>query len=124
VPAAHGLGALSLAGEAAVHAQQCAARFHGVRWIGLLFLASAVAIVTAIAGVVLPRTRQIAAPAGVVISALAAAASPLMVTVPCKQRVGAPDAAAPGQQTLCGRSPILRPQLAHIVRVLPFRKLA
>jgi hypothetical protein len=31
------------------------------------------AIVTAIAGVVLPRTRQIAAPAGVVISALAAA---------------------------------------------------
>src|SRR3954447_20720465 len=71
VPAAYALGALSLAGEAAVHVQQFAALFHGVRWIGPLFLANAVAIVTVIAGVALPRTRQIAAAAGVVISALA-----------------------------------------------------
>jgi hypothetical protein len=71
VPAAYALGALSLAGEAAVHAQQFADLFHGVRWIGPLFLANAVAIVVVIAGLALPRTRQIAALAGVVISALA-----------------------------------------------------
>jgi hypothetical protein len=71
VPAAYALGALSLAGEAAVHVQQFADLFHGVRWIGPLFLANAVAIVVVIAGLALPRTRQIAALAGVVISALA-----------------------------------------------------
>jgi hypothetical protein len=71
VPAAYVLGALSLAGEAAVHVQQFADLFHGVRWIGPLFLANAVAIVVVIAGLALQRTRQIAALAGVVISALA-----------------------------------------------------
>jgi hypothetical protein len=71
VPAAYGLGALSLAGEAAVHVQQFADLFHGVRWIGPLFLANAVAIVAVIAGLALPRTRQLAALAGVAISALA-----------------------------------------------------
>src|SRR3954463_11747810 len=70
-PAASALGALSLAGEAAVHVQQFADLFDGVRWIGPLFLANAVAIVVVIAGLALPRTRQIAALAGVVISALA-----------------------------------------------------
>ena len=71
VTAAYALGALSLAGEAAVHVQQFADLFHGVRWIGPLFLANAVAIVVVIAGLALPRTRQLAALAGVVISALA-----------------------------------------------------
>jgi hypothetical protein len=33
------LGALSLAGEAAVHVQQYASLLHEVRWIGPLFLA-------------------------------------------------------------------------------------
>jgi hypothetical protein len=73
VPAAYALGALALAGEAAVHVQQFASLFHGVRWIGPLFLANAVAIVAVIAGLALPRTREIAALAGVVISALALA---------------------------------------------------
>jgi hypothetical protein len=71
VPAAYALGALALAGEAAVHVQQFADLFHSVRWIGPLFLANAVAIVAVIAGLALPRTRQIAALAGVVISAIA-----------------------------------------------------
>src|SRR3954453_15369779 len=71
VATGYGLGTLSLAGEAAVHVQQFAALFHGVRWIGPLFLANAVAIVVVIAGLALPRTRQIAALAGVVISVLA-----------------------------------------------------
>jgi hypothetical protein len=71
VPAAYALGAVALAGEAAVHVQQFADLFHGVRWIGPLFLANAVAIIVVIAGLALPRTRQLAALAGVVISALA-----------------------------------------------------
>ena len=51
--AAYALGALLLAGEAAVHIQQFVSEFHDVRWIGPLFLANAVAIVLTIAG--LPR---------------------------------------------------------------------
>jgi hypothetical protein len=70
-PAAYALGALLLAGEAAVHVQQFIAEFHGVRWIGPLFLANAAAIVVTIAGLALPRTRPLAALAGVVISAVA-----------------------------------------------------
>ena len=70
-PAAYALGALLLAGEAAVHVQQFAAEFHDVRWIGPLFLANAVSIVVTIAGLTLPRTRPLAALAGVVISAVA-----------------------------------------------------
>jgi hypothetical protein len=71
VPAAYALGALLLAGEAVVHVQQFASLFYGVRWIGPLFLANAVASVVAIAGLAHPRTRQLAALAGVVISTVA-----------------------------------------------------
>ena len=70
-PAAYALGALLLAGEAAVHVQQFASEFHDVRWIGPLFLANAAAVVVTIAGLTLPRTRPLAALAGVVISAVA-----------------------------------------------------
>jgi hypothetical protein len=54
-----------------VHVQQYVAEFRDVRWIGPLFLANAVAIVVTIAGLTLPRTRPLAALAGVVISAVA-----------------------------------------------------
>ena len=70
-PAANALGALLLAGEAAVHVQQFVSEFHDVRWIGPLFLANAAAVVVTIAGLNLPRTRPLAALAGVVISAVA-----------------------------------------------------
>jgi hypothetical protein len=66
----YALGGLLLAGEAAVHVQQYASLFHGVRWIGPLFLANAAASAAAIAGLAYPRTRQFAALSGVVISAL------------------------------------------------------
>jgi hypothetical protein len=46
--AAYRLGALSLAGEAAVHVQQYASLLHEVRWIGPLFLANAAASVVTI----------------------------------------------------------------------------
>ena len=65
------LGALSLAGEAAVHVQQYASLLHEVRWIGPLFLANAAASVVTIIGLAYWRTRALAALAGVVISALA-----------------------------------------------------
>ena len=68
---AYALGALMLAGQAAVHIQQYASVVHGVRWIGPLFIANAAACVAAIAGLAYPRTRQLAALAGVVISVLA-----------------------------------------------------
>jgi hypothetical protein len=71
VAAAYAVGALLLAGQAAVHVQQYASIFHGVRWIGPLFLFTAGASVAAIVGLAYPRTRQLAALAGVVISALA-----------------------------------------------------
>jgi hypothetical protein len=70
-PAAYALGALALAGEGAVHVQQFVAEFHDVRWIGPLFLANAAAVLVAIAGLAWPRTRRLAALAGVVISAVA-----------------------------------------------------
>ena len=70
-PAAYALGALLLAGEAAVHVQQFVAVFHDVRWIGPLFLANAAAVVVTLAGLGLARTRRLAALAGVVISAVA-----------------------------------------------------
>ena len=69
--AAYALGAVSLAGEAAVHVQQYASLLHEVRWIGPLFLANAAACVIAIIGLATTRTRPLAALAGVVISALA-----------------------------------------------------
>jgi hypothetical protein len=65
------LGALALAGEAAVHFQQYAELMHDVRWIGPLFLANGAACIAVIAALVFPPTRQLAALAGVVISALA-----------------------------------------------------
>ena len=71
VVAAFALGAVSLAGEAAVHVQQYSAIFHEVRWIGPLFLANAVASVAAIAGLANPRTRRLAALAGVLVSVAA-----------------------------------------------------
>jgi hypothetical protein len=70
-PAAYAAGGLLLAGEAAVHIQQYAAVIHAVRWIGPLFLANAAACLTVIAGLAYPRTRQVAALAGIVISAVA-----------------------------------------------------
>jgi hypothetical protein len=74
VTAALGLGALALAGEAAVHIQQYADVVHGERWVGPLFLANAVACVAAITGLAYRRTRQLAAFAGIVISVAALAA--------------------------------------------------
>jgi hypothetical protein len=71
VPAGYALGALMLAGEAAVHIQQYVAIFHEVNWIGPLFLANAAACLLAVAGLVYPRTRRVAALAGVVISVIA-----------------------------------------------------
>ena len=73
VPAAYALGALLLAGEAAVHVQQFAAQFYAVRWIGPLFVANAAACLVAIAGLAYPCTRLLTALAGVVISAVALA---------------------------------------------------
>ncbi len=70
-PAAYALGALLLAGEAAVHVQQFVSEFHDVRWIGPLFLANAAALLVTIAGLTQPRTRRLAALAGIVISAIA-----------------------------------------------------
>jgi hypothetical protein len=69
--AAYALGAVSLAGEGAVHVQQYASLLHEVRWVGPLFLANAAACVVAIVGLAYGRTRALAALAGVVISALA-----------------------------------------------------
>ena len=71
--AAFALGACALAGEAAVHIQQYTSLVHGVRWIGPLFLVNAAACITAIAALAYPGTRQLAAWAGDVISALALA---------------------------------------------------
>ena len=58
LPTAYGLGALMLAGEAAVHVQQYFSIFHLVAWIGPLFLANAVASLGALAGLAHPRTRR------------------------------------------------------------------
>jgi hypothetical protein len=66
--ATYGLGAGLLAGQAAVHGQQYVSIFHGVRWIGPLFLGDAAASVAAIAGLAFGRSRQLAALIGVVIS--------------------------------------------------------
>jgi hypothetical protein len=71
VPAAYVLGALMLAGEAAVHIQQYVVIFHEVNWIGPLFLANAAASLVAIVGLSFRRTRQLAALAGIGISVVA-----------------------------------------------------
>jgi len=69
--AIYALGAAALAGEAVVHVQQYVSLFHEVRWIGPLFLANAIACVAAIAGLAHARTRELAALAGVALSAVA-----------------------------------------------------
>ena len=71
VQATYALGALALAGEAVVHVQQFFSFYHDVRWIGPLFLANAAACVVLVAGLAYPRTRALAALAGVVTSVLA-----------------------------------------------------
>lgn len=71
VQAAYALGGLALAGEAVVHVQQFFSLYHEIRWIGPLFLANAAACVVLIAGLAYPRTRALAALAGVVTSVLA-----------------------------------------------------
>ena len=73
VQGAYLLGAAALAGEAVVHVQQFFHFYHGVRWIGPLFLVNAVACLVVIAGLAYPRTRELAAVAGVVTSVLALA---------------------------------------------------
>jgi hypothetical protein len=78
--AAYALGAISLAGEGAVHIQQYASLLHGVRWVGPLFLANAVACVAAIIALTYGRARALAALADVVISALALALAGLAVS--------------------------------------------
>ncbi len=69
--AAYAAGALLLAAEAAVHAEQFVSAFNGVAWIGPLFVANAAACVVAIAGMFYARTRRLAGLAGVVISTVA-----------------------------------------------------
>jgi hypothetical protein len=64
-------GALALVGEAVVHVQQYFAVFHEVRWIGPLFLANTVACAAAVVGLAYGRWRDLAAFAGVAISAIA-----------------------------------------------------
>jgi hypothetical protein len=74
VGAAYVLGAVALAGEAAVHIQQYESLLHGVRGIGPLFLLNAAASIAAIVGLVFARTRRLAALTGVATSAVALAA--------------------------------------------------
>jgi hypothetical protein len=65
------LGALLLAGQAAVHVQQYVSLFHEVRWIGPLFLADAVVSVVVIAALTVRRWRRLAALAGIAIAVFA-----------------------------------------------------
>jgi predicted Na+-dependent transporter len=65
------LGALLLAGQAAVHVQQYSSLFHEVRWIGPLFLVDAVASLVVIAALTIRRFRRLAALTGIVIAVLA-----------------------------------------------------
>jgi hypothetical protein len=68
VTAAYGVGALMLAGEAAVHVQQYVAIFHAVNWVGPLFLANAAACLLAVVGLVNRRTRRVVALGSLVVS--------------------------------------------------------
>ena len=69
VGGAFAAGALLLGGEAAVHVQQYVTVVYGVRWIGPLFVANAIACVAAVVGLAFARTRPFAALAGIVTSA-------------------------------------------------------
>jgi len=68
------LGAVALAGEAAVHVQQYAVVMHGVRWLGPLFLLNAMVSIAAVVGLLFAPTRSLAAITGVATSAVALAA--------------------------------------------------
>jgi hypothetical protein len=63
------VGALMLAGQAAVHVQQFASIFHEVKWIGPLFLGDAASCLLAAAGLARVRLRPFAALAGIAVSA-------------------------------------------------------
>jgi len=67
----YGLAAVALAGEAVVHVEQYFSLYHGVRWIGPLFLLDALGCVAVIAALAFARTRELAAMVGVLVSALA-----------------------------------------------------
>jgi len=69
VLAAYAVGALLLAAQAAVHIQQYITFYHGVRWIGPLFLADAVVSVVVIAGLAFRRWQPITALVGVAVAA-------------------------------------------------------
>jgi hypothetical protein len=71
---AYVLGAVALAGEAAVHIQQYEALLHSVPGLGPLFLLNAAVSIAAIAGLVFSPTRRLAALIGVATSAVALAA--------------------------------------------------
>jgi hypothetical protein len=83
IGALYGLGGLLLALEAAVHVQQFVVIFHGMRWIGPLFVANAAACVVALAGLVPKRTRPLAALAGIAISTAALGGLVLSYAVGC-----------------------------------------
>ena len=70
-PVAYMGGGALLAVEAVVHVQQYAAILHVVPWVGLLFLANAVACGVVVAGLATPRTRAPAALLGIVVSVVA-----------------------------------------------------
>jgi hypothetical protein len=67
----YGVAAVALADEAVVHVQQYFSLYHGVRWIGPLFLLDALGCVAVIAALAFARTRDLAAMVGVLVSALA-----------------------------------------------------
>jgi hypothetical protein len=71
MPATYALGALFMAGEGIVHAQQYTVLFHDVRWVGVLFLGNAVAALAIVAGLLDSRLRTVAALGGVTVSAIA-----------------------------------------------------
>jgi hypothetical protein len=77
----YALGALLLAGEAAVHVQQFVLIFHAVHWVGPLFIANTVACAAAIAGLAYKPARTLAGLAGVLISAAALGGLALSYTV-------------------------------------------
>jgi hypothetical protein len=69
--ALYGVGALALAGEAAIHVERFITLFYGVQWIGPLFLANGAACLVAIAGLAREPTRRLAALLGTTVSTLA-----------------------------------------------------
>jgi hypothetical protein len=68
VIAAYALGALLVAGQAAVHLEQYLDLYHGVRWIGPFFLADALMSVLVVAGLAFRKWRPLAALAGIVVA--------------------------------------------------------